>query len=38
LINAWREDVIGECLSKEAALSNAPRRSGDHFEVGAIQE
>ena len=38
LVNAWREDVTGECLAAEAALSNAPRRSGDHFEVGAIQE
>jgi aspartyl-tRNA(Asn)/glutamyl-tRNA(Gln) amidotransferase subunit C len=38
LVNAWREDVTGECLPKEAALRNAPRRAGDQFEVGAIQE
>jgi aspartyl-tRNA(Asn)/glutamyl-tRNA(Gln) amidotransferase subunit C len=38
LVNAWREDARGECLSQAVALSNAPRRRGDHFEVGAIQE
>ena len=38
LVNAWREDVRGECLPVEKALANAPRRRGDHFEVGAIQE
>jgi aspartyl-tRNA(Asn)/glutamyl-tRNA(Gln) amidotransferase subunit C len=38
LVNAWREDVRGECLPVEKALANAPKRRGDHFEVGAIQE
>src|ERR1017187_6398000 len=38
LVNAWREDVRGECLPVEAALANAPKRRRDHFEVGAIQE
>jgi len=38
LLNAWREDVRGECLPQEKALGNAPRRRGAHFEVGAIQE
>jgi aspartyl-tRNA(Asn)/glutamyl-tRNA(Gln) amidotransferase subunit C len=38
LVNAWREDVRGECLPAEKALANAPKRRGDHFEVGAIQE
>ena len=38
LLNAWREDQRSECLPVEAALTNAPRRRRDHFEVGAIQE
>jgi aspartyl-tRNA(Asn)/glutamyl-tRNA(Gln) amidotransferase subunit C len=38
LVNAWREDVRGECLPVEKALANAPKRRRDHFEVGAIQE
>lgn len=38
LLNAWRDDVRGERLPQPAALANAPRRRGDHFEVGAIQE
>jgi aspartyl-tRNA(Asn)/glutamyl-tRNA(Gln) amidotransferase subunit C len=38
LVNAWREDARDACLSAAAALANAPRRRGDHFEVGAIQE
>jgi aspartyl-tRNA(Asn)/glutamyl-tRNA(Gln) amidotransferase subunit C len=38
LVNAWREDERRECLPVGAALANAPRRRGDHFEVGAIQE
>ena len=38
LLNAWRDDARGECLPQQVALANAPRRRGDHFEVGAIQE
>jgi aspartyl-tRNA(Asn)/glutamyl-tRNA(Gln) amidotransferase subunit C len=38
LVNAWREDIAAESLPVEAALSNAPRRKGDYFQVGAIQE
>ena len=38
LVNAWREDAREDCLPATAALANAPRRRGDHFEVGAIQE
>ena len=38
LVNAWREDVAAESLPVEAALGNAPRRKGDYFQVGAIQE
>jgi aspartyl-tRNA(Asn)/glutamyl-tRNA(Gln) amidotransferase subunit C len=38
LVNAWREDVVEACLPAAAALAGAPRRRGDHFEVGAIQE
>ena len=38
LVNAWREDVAADSLPAEQALANAPRRSGDQFEVGAIQE
>ena len=38
LVNVWREDVMVDSLPVEQALRNAPRRSGDHFQVGAIQE
>ena len=38
LANAWRDDARTGCLAAEAALANAPRRRGEHFEVGAIQE
>jgi aspartyl-tRNA(Asn)/glutamyl-tRNA(Gln) amidotransferase subunit C len=38
LLNAWREDARDACLPAATALANAPRRRGDHFEVGAIQE
>lgn len=37
LVNAWREDVAVDSLPVEKALQNAPRRSGDQFQVGAIQ-
>jgi aspartyl-tRNA(Asn)/glutamyl-tRNA(Gln) amidotransferase subunit C len=36
LANILREDVAQPSLSVEAALSNAPERSGDHFVVPAI--
>lgn len=38
LVNVWREDVVAESLPAANALANAPRRLGDAFEVGAIQE
>jgi len=31
LKNVFREDVAGECLTTDEALSNAPRREGDYF-------
>lgn len=37
LVNVWREDVVADSLPVERALGNAARRSGDLFEVGAIQ-
>jgi aspartyl-tRNA(Asn)/glutamyl-tRNA(Gln) amidotransferase subunit C len=36
LANILREDSVTESLSVEAALANAPERSGDHFVVPAI--
>ncbi|MFI5258842.1 MAG: Asp-tRNA(Asn)/Glu-tRNA(Gln) amidotransferase subunit GatC [Candidatus Limnocylindrales bacterium] len=36
LANILREDVVQPSLSVDAALSNAPERSGDHFVVPAI--
>jgi aspartyl-tRNA(Asn)/glutamyl-tRNA(Gln) amidotransferase subunit C len=38
LVNAWREDVVAGCLDVEQALANTPRRHGNYFQVGAIQE
>ena len=38
LVNAWREDEQTPSLPAAAALSNAPSREGDYFQVGAIQE
>jgi aspartyl-tRNA(Asn)/glutamyl-tRNA(Gln) amidotransferase subunit C len=38
LVNAWREDAVADSLPAERALANAPKSSGEHFEVGAIQE
>ena len=38
LVNAWREDVVRPSLPQADALANAPRREGDFFVVGAIQE
>ena len=38
LFNVWREDVVVDSLPVAKAMQNAPRRSGDQFQVGAIQE
>ena len=38
LVNVWRDDVRADSLPVAAALANAPRRQGSHFQVGAIQE
>ncbi len=34
--NVFRDDVRGESLSREAALSNAPKRNSDSFLVPAV--
>ncbi|ODT98934.1 MAG: asparaginyl/glutamyl-tRNA amidotransferase subunit C [Planctomycetes bacterium SCN 63-9] len=36
--NVFREDKEGEALSREAALSNAPKRNQDSFLVPAVLE
>jgi aspartyl-tRNA(Asn)/glutamyl-tRNA(Gln) amidotransferase subunit C len=36
--NVFRDDVRGEALSREAALSNAPKRNQDSFLVPAVLE
>lgn len=36
--NVFREDVRGPSLSREAALSNAPKRNTDSFLVPAVLE
>ena len=36
LTNVFREDVVGECLPREAALANAPDRTEDSFKVPKI--
>ena len=33
-----REDVVGDCLSPDDVLSNAPRREGEFFRVKAVLE
>ena len=38
LVNVMREDEIGPCLSQDAALANAPDRSGELFRVPRIIE
>ena len=38
LVNAFREDVVGESLPAEAALANAPARVGDEFLLPKIVE
>ena len=34
--NAFREDVVTECLDREEVLSQAPERDGDYFLVPRI--
>ncbi len=34
--NAFRDDVITECLDREEVLSQAPERDGDYFLVPRI--
>ena len=38
LVNVMREDEITPCLSQDAALANAPDRSGEFFRVPRIIE
>jgi aspartyl-tRNA(Asn)/glutamyl-tRNA(Gln) amidotransferase subunit C len=38
LRNVFREDVVGECLSQEKALSTAPAFEEDRFSVPRIME
>jgi aspartyl-tRNA(Asn)/glutamyl-tRNA(Gln) amidotransferase subunit C len=36
--NAFREDLVKESLSREAALANAPDARGDFFRVPKVIE
>ncbi len=38
LVNAFREDVVGQSLPSETARSNAPARGGDEFLLPKIVE
>ena len=38
LVNAFREDVVRPSLDREAALANAPARTGDEFMLPKIVE
>lgn len=38
LVNVFREDVVGECLTQEKALSTAPQVEDDRFKVPRIIE
>ena len=38
LVNVFREDAVGEALSAETALANAPARTGDEFLLPKIVE
>ena len=38
LVNAFREDDVGESMPAEAALANAPARVGDEFLLPKIVE
>ena len=37
-VNAFREDVVTPSLDREAALANAPERTGDEFRLPKIVE
>lgn len=37
-VNVMREDVVGEHLSHEAGLKNAPQRDADYFRVPKVLE
>jgi aspartyl-tRNA(Asn)/glutamyl-tRNA(Gln) amidotransferase subunit C len=36
LENVFRDDVVGQTLTREQALANAPERTEDRFKVSAI--
>lgn len=36
LQNVFRDDVVGQTLTREQALANAPERTDDRFKVSAI--
>jgi aspartyl-tRNA(Asn)/glutamyl-tRNA(Gln) amidotransferase subunit C len=36
LQNVFRDDVVGQSLTREQALANAPERTDDRFKVSAI--
>lgn len=38
LVNVFRDDVVGECLSQEKALSTAPETEDGRFKVPRIIE
>ena len=38
MTNVFRDDVVGESLSREAALMNAPKTDGEYFLVPRILE
>ena len=38
VVNVMRDDVPGECLSRDEALANAPDRAGEFFRVPRIIE
>jgi aspartyl-tRNA(Asn)/glutamyl-tRNA(Gln) amidotransferase subunit C len=37
-VNVMREDVIGEDITHEEALENAPKQDGEHFLVAKVIE
>jgi aspartyl-tRNA(Asn)/glutamyl-tRNA(Gln) amidotransferase subunit C len=37
-VNAFREDVVTPSIDREAALANAPERTGDEFRLPKIVE
>jgi aspartyl-tRNA(Asn)/glutamyl-tRNA(Gln) amidotransferase subunit C len=37
-VNVMREDIVGEHLSHEAGLLNAPQRDSDYFRVPKVLE